>query len=935
METIRPEQLKAIDSPNNNEVPSYDSATGKFEWVVVSGGTGSSTFLDLNDTPNSYTGQGGKSVVVNEAEDGLEFTTISGGIAGHYIQHKEVPQRSNLNFEDAGTVTVTVTDDSGNDATIVTISGSGGTGSSIWTNVKDYGATGNGITDDTSAISDALADIVTASGGVLYFPHGTYYTTGNFSLTVPITVVGDGSSSYFDEDVDDTTNTKILCDHDTNSLFIVNSWGCNFRDFLARCIDPSPTDGAAITVNNGDFVHYNNLNLQSFYIDLDIEDGADYFIDACIFYEPVLYGLKMNHPHFGGDFGDNHLSNMAFFPGDRNSTAAIYISAGGGIKIVNTTISGWYTGPPAGTAFNYGIYIHAADGVHTILLQLSNSTIENVAINAVRITNAVGATWKHILLNNTEFGMYAEETPAIYIAADTPGDIEYIVINNCTFLKSTASSVFPIQLTNINHVRIGNVVIQNYDEIYSATNCLDVVVMDQSKLDDWDTPDNNTDLNATIAYHGLLPRLSGSEFEFLNGMGQWITVSGYVYSGTPGITQSYVKELIYDNTLTLDGTWGLSIPQTYDHLEVMITGRTDAMGVLEDAIKMEANGDTTDNHYRIVEHYATDTHSFGNADGAWLFPIAANLVPSGWNGYGTAFIPFYRMDTNADRMAVGRGYHRITSTMMKLQEISWEWENTNAITSLAFKPAYGTYIKAGSRIQVFGLVEKAQGGAVNFTDLQDVPNDYTGHASQLVKVNAGEDGLDFVTISGAGVTFLNLDDTPNSYSGQAGKSIRVNSGEDALEFITVSGLTIDYPDTAFHFFSEFKKDAGTWTTLADGADLAAGAAHDYFENIWYQDVVANGDAAKINVILESGTYDFKVWGRKSNNLGIVDWSMDGTNFITGEDWYNASAVYGTTFTGTVTIATSGKHILKVTTNGKNASSSDYYWLITAVQLRKQ
>lgn len=36
------------------------------------------TFLGLTDSPSSYTGQSGKSVVVNQTEDGLEFITLSG-----------------------------------------------------------------------------------------------------------------------------------------------------------------------------------------------------------------------------------------------------------------------------------------------------------------------------------------------------------------------------------------------------------------------------------------------------------------------------------------------------------------------------------------------------------------------------------------------------------------------------------------------------------------------------------------------------------------------------------------------------------------------------------------------------------------------------------------------------------------------------------------
>lgn len=42
-------------------------------------------------------------------------------------------------------------------------------------NVKGYGAKGDGVADDTAAITDALADMP-ASGGTLYFPDGEYVT---------------------------------------------------------------------------------------------------------------------------------------------------------------------------------------------------------------------------------------------------------------------------------------------------------------------------------------------------------------------------------------------------------------------------------------------------------------------------------------------------------------------------------------------------------------------------------------------------------------------------------------------------------------------------------------------------------------------------------------------------------------------------------------
>ena len=44
-------------------------------------------------------------------------------------------------------------------------------------NVLDYGATGNGTTDDTAAIQAAMNAVVSAGGGALYFPEGTYKVT--------------------------------------------------------------------------------------------------------------------------------------------------------------------------------------------------------------------------------------------------------------------------------------------------------------------------------------------------------------------------------------------------------------------------------------------------------------------------------------------------------------------------------------------------------------------------------------------------------------------------------------------------------------------------------------------------------------------------------------------------------------------------------------
>lgn len=70
-------------------------------------------------------------------------------------------------------------------ADTITVSASGGGGTNLGlTNVKDYGAVGNGSTDDTAAFNAALAAINTGIGGTLWIPPGKYRLDGAISATL-------------------------------------------------------------------------------------------------------------------------------------------------------------------------------------------------------------------------------------------------------------------------------------------------------------------------------------------------------------------------------------------------------------------------------------------------------------------------------------------------------------------------------------------------------------------------------------------------------------------------------------------------------------------------------------------------------------------------------------------------------------------------------
>ena len=88
-------------------------------------------------------------------------------------------------------------------------------------NVKDFGAVGDGSTDDTAAINRAIANLITveATGKEkrkLYFPGGVYYITGDTLKLYPhISLVGDGPTSTFIKQYD-ATQTHLIETVDRN-----------------------------------------------------------------------------------------------------------------------------------------------------------------------------------------------------------------------------------------------------------------------------------------------------------------------------------------------------------------------------------------------------------------------------------------------------------------------------------------------------------------------------------------------------------------------------------------------------------------------------------------------------------------------------------------------------------------------------------------------
>lgn len=81
-----------------------------------------------------------------------------------------------------------------------------------------------------------------------------------------------------------------------------------------------------------------------------------------------------------------------------------------------------------------------------------------------------------------------------------------------------------------------------------------------TKLDDLATPDNNTDLDASVSRHGLLPRLSGNVADSLRGDGTWVAGAGGSAVNLDGLDDVIITAPVINNTLIFNGTHFVNAP---------------------------------------------------------------------------------------------------------------------------------------------------------------------------------------------------------------------------------------------------------------------------------------------------------------------------------------------------------------------------------------
>jgi len=185
-----------IPADRANKIPIFD-VNGNLS-VVTTAEIG--TVVDGNITVENGTVNitgGATTITGGTITQDVNYLSMSGGNA--FVSGGNAFVSGGNAFVSGGTTTIT-----GGTTTVMDVN---------YINIKDYGAVGDGVTDDTTAIETALA-----SGKSLFVPAGTYKLTA--AITIPSHCFMYGEEK---PNVSNDANTVFLIDHDGDGFVIDNT----------------------------------------------------------------------------------------------------------------------------------------------------------------------------------------------------------------------------------------------------------------------------------------------------------------------------------------------------------------------------------------------------------------------------------------------------------------------------------------------------------------------------------------------------------------------------------------------------------------------------------------------------------------------------------------------------------------------------------------
>ena len=233
-------------------------------------------------------------------------------------------------------------------------------GTTAWYNVAaDYGAAGDGTTDDTTAIQNAIDAAEAAGGGTIYFPRGTYKITATLvanTSAAHLQFLGDGNQ-YGPSVIKQVSNLTALSlpddfnTHDTQAALIRN----------LRISGPTTSSSTVYGVSAYADCHLDRVGIDGFY-----------------------QGLRLG--------SHSYYSTIAGCMFSNNYDSGVYLNGGNNCVIDRCRFIGGSTGP---TPYGLGAQSHAVVVLGSIGTRIINSSIEQYGSTGILVEGGgpTNSTW--------------------------------------------------------------------------------------------------------------------------------------------------------------------------------------------------------------------------------------------------------------------------------------------------------------------------------------------------------------------------------------------------------------------------------------------------------------------------------------------------------------------------------------------------------------